>query len=100
MLDHEARARLQAQVSDAVRRIFAAKESLRKLPATTACVCPSCKRVTVPTTWDGRQYECCGRIWGPRPEHVALPASFWMWAKPGDDFDGAIAAVWAESATS
>ena len=96
LLDGEARANLQHQVSDAVRRIFAAKEAQRRLPATTACVCPACRRVTLPSSWDGRQYECCARIWGPLPEHVALPRGFWDQAKPGDDFVGAIAAMWAK----
>jgi hypothetical protein len=96
VLDAEARAQLQHQVQDAVRRVFAAKEAMRKLPATTACICPSCKKVTLPTTGDGRQFECCGHLWGPRPEHVALPKRFWDQAKPGDDFEGAIAAMWAQ----
>jgi hypothetical protein len=95
-LADEQRAQLHGRVNDAVRAIFAARESLRRLPATTACICPSCRRVVLPSTWDGRQFECCGRLWGPRPEHSALPAGFWDTARPGDSFQGALAAMWAE----
>jgi hypothetical protein len=87
---------LGGQLMVALLELISAGTSIRRLPRTTACVCPTCKVIVLPSgpMWDS--YSHCGRVWMPAPKHLGLPADFWETARPGDVYKGAIAASWAE----
>ena len=86
---------LGGELMGAMLELVSAGTSIRRLPRTTACVCPACKTVVLPDgpLWDS--YSHCGRLWTPSPRHLPLPEGFWDTARPGDSYEGAIEALWA-----
>lgn len=100
-LDNPARAELAGALTGAIAQLLAAAENQRQLPGSTACVCPSCAVVRLPTSSDGSVFACeCGRIWmvQGRAGHIPLADDFWDRAMPGDDFIGLVATAWATEA--
>lgn len=87
---------LGGELMAALLDLISAGTSIRRLPRTTACVCPKCKTIILPSgpLWDS--FSHCGLVWMPQPKHLALPADFWETTRPGDTYKGAIDATWAQ----
>ena len=98
-LGNAERAALAVRLTDAMRQLLATAESMRALPASTACVCPACAVVRLPATSSGDVFACeCGRVWmvQGRAGHLRLPDGFWDQAMPGQGYAGSVQAAWAE----
>jgi hypothetical protein len=86
---------LGGELMAAMLELVTAGTSIRRLPRTTACVCPACKKLTLPSGPLHDVYSHCGRVWWPGPKHLGLPEGFWDKARPGDTYEGAVEALWA-----
>lgn len=63
-----------------------AQAAIAHLPASTVCVCRSCKTILLPK--GGALFACCGAVWGwdNRAAYAPLPADFWAKHMPGDTY--------------
>jgi hypothetical protein len=96
-MDYATRCKTDAAMRGILNALLAGLENHRKLPSTTACICPSCQTVILPVAAPST-YEHCGRLWSHdgRAGFTALPADFWQTHMPGDAYKGEIQAAWAK----